>query len=279
MHLGGRDVERGVHHAERREDALVQEVAQRLSGDLLDQIALHVDGRAVRPHGLRLGEQRHLHELVDHRLQRCAGVQHPIVDERAVDRMAGVQDVAQPGGVLHQVAHRHAPAPLDRLGLHVPVGVLPGVDLEIGERRNVSRHRIVELPLAFLVQHHQRHADDRLGHREDAEDRIGLDRIVLADIELADRVAEDQLAVPRQHRDDAGQLAVVDHRLHAGVEPLQPFRRDPDVFRCGDLEIAREFGRRRALERGCAGGHRRQQRREEQVCPPPGQTGLHRDTS
>jgi hypothetical protein len=47
IHLLGRHVERRVLHAERIEDALLQELGKRLARQLLDQVALHVDRDAV----------------------------------------------------------------------------------------------------------------------------------------------------------------------------------------------------------------------------------------
>ena len=58
--------EAGVGHAERLPDALFQECAERLAGDLLDDQAQHVDREAVVPDRARLIEQR--------RAERCRGI-------------------------------------------------------------------------------------------------------------------------------------------------------------------------------------------------------------
>src|SRR5262249_60843228 len=65
-----RHVERRVLHAERLENARAQKVGERLAGELLDEIALHLDADAVRPARTRLPERRTLRKPGDHVLQR-----------------------------------------------------------------------------------------------------------------------------------------------------------------------------------------------------------------
>ena len=181
--------------------------------------------------------------------------------------MTGVQHVAQPGGVFHQVAHGDALTPRYIFDLHLPIGILSRVDLEVSKRGDVFRYRIVELPLAFLVKHHQCHPNDGLGHRIDPEDRVEFDGIVFAHIELADRVGVYYLAVTRQHRHNAGQLAIVNHRLHAGIEPLKTLGRNPDVLGLRGCKVACQLGlsrRRRTLQREYADDHCQEQRHDEE---------------
>ena len=279
MHLGGGHVEGGVDHAQRLEDAFAEELCQRPAGNPLDEVALHVDRDAVRPRRPRLRQQGNRRELVDHRLQRGPGVEDPAVDDGPVHRVARVEHVAQPRGVPHEVAHGDAPPGLDRFDLHLPVVVDAGVDLQVGERGDEPRYRVVELPPSFLVQHHQRRADDRLGHREDAEDGVELHRVVLADVEFAHRVGEDDLPVPRQHGDEARELAVVHQGLHAGVEPLEALGGHPDGGGVGDGEVARRLrpdrGGRRGGELRIAPGERGQRGGSEQERKPPNRVALH----
>ena len=158
----------------------------------------------------------------------------------------------------------------------MPSGFLPAVDFESGELRNVARHGIVELPLSFFVQHHHRHAGDRLAHGVNAENRILLDRVILAHIELANGVEVHDLAVALDECDEAGDLLVVDETLHGSVQAAQPFRGHAHRFGPRGREIAntclRNFGgsRRdgaRPLSRGrqrerCGDEHREQSKRE-----------------
>ena len=50
------------------------------------------------------------------------------------------------------------------------------VDAQVAEGRDELRHRVEERERALLVEHHRRDRGDRLGHRVDAPDRVGLDR-------------------------------------------------------------------------------------------------------
>ena len=144
----------------------------------------------------------------------------------------------------HQLRHRHRPRGVDEPGLAVgPVAV---VHLQLGESWDVARHRVVEAPLALFVEHHQRDAGDRLGHRIDAEDGVALHGRAALDVLDAGDVDVDELAAARHQRHHAGELATVHHPLHAGGEPLEPLRGNPDVGRVDRFQIAR----RRSLRRG-----------------------------
>jgi hypothetical protein len=138
--------------------------------------------------------------------------------------------------VRHQLAHRHLAA--GRLGRGRAVRIGAGEHLELGELRDVPRHRILEAPLSFLVEHHHRCAGDWLGHRVDPEDRVLLNRIALADILHSDGVVMHDLAVARQQRDDAGGPFFVDRPLHRFVDAAQPLGRDANRFGRRDGEIA-----------------------------------------
>src|SRR6516164_10795447 len=64
------DMEAGVVHAEWFENALAQELIERLPGDLSHQITEHVGGVRVVPGGTRREFQRHLRDLRDHVSER-----------------------------------------------------------------------------------------------------------------------------------------------------------------------------------------------------------------
>ena len=81
------------------------------------------------------------------------------------------------------------------------------VDAEIAPLRDVAVHGIVERDAAFLDQHHQREAGERLGHRIDAEDRVFLQRPVALDVHAAERAQVCDLAVALDERQRARQLA------------------------------------------------------------------------
>ena len=101
-----------------------------------------------------------------------------------------------------------------------------------------SRHRIGEEQLPFLEQHHDRDAGHGLGHRGDAEDRIGLHRRLLLDVLEADRVQIDGLPFARDERDDAADFLAIDESLHA-----------PDAGARGDRSRRRHWQVRRVQRR------------------------------
>ena len=234
--LSRRHEEPGVDHAEGLEDALEQELVERLPRQLLDQIALHVDGDAVVPFGARLRPQGQLRELVDHVLERRIRVEDALFPVRARDGVV-VETVVEPARMGQQLAHGHRPR---RRFVHGrAVGVLAGVDPQVGELGDEVGHGVVDLPLALFVEHHQGRRRHRLGHRVDEEDGIGGHRRPRLDVLHPDAVDEGDLAVPREHRHDARQLALVDHPLHPGVEPFEALRGQADGGRVGVAQVAR----------------------------------------
>ena len=100
--------------------------------------------------------------------------------------------------------------------------------LELGKIL-VDRGR--EIELALLDQHHGGDAGDRLGHRGDPEDRIGLQRDGFGTVAKADGSQIGDLAVARDRRNRAREGAGVDLRLLPGSDPRQPRRREAERFR------------------------------------------------
>jgi hypothetical protein len=96
------------------------------------------------------------------------------------------------------------------------------VDAEIAPLRDIAMHRIVERDAAFLDQHHQRDAGERLGHGVDAEDRVFLQRAVALDVHAPERAAMGDLAVALDEGQRAGQFASVQvFLLEEPVDALQ----------------------------------------------------------
>ena len=80
--------------------------------------------------------------------------------------------------------------------------------LHVLELRNVARHRIVEVQLALLDEHHDGDADDRLGHRGDAEHRGRQPSAASIRRSITPCAAMmDHLALARHDRDGAGDVA------------------------------------------------------------------------
>src|SRR5262249_55135935 len=113
------------------------------------------------------------------------------------------------------------------------------------EFRKVRRQRIVDLNLAFLGQHHERHGCDRLGHGSDAEDRIALHRNALLAILETERLEIGDLAVAGDQYDSPWNRTLVDIRLKCAAEPFESCRRKAECFRLHRLRQAFRQGRKR----------------------------------
>ncbi len=152
---------------------------------------------------------------------------------------------------------------------HRSSGIRTSEYFEIGELRDVLGDRIARLPLAFLVQHHHRRADNRFGHRVDAHDGVELHRRLAVDVLEAVGLVLHDLSVPRQQRHDACEMLLVDNALHRRIELFERVAGEPNALRAGKNDLA---GSRRGLparpEHGRRAGLRRrgQQNADEDGC-------------
>ena len=92
--MPGRDFERRVDHAERLEQALVEEVGERLTGNHLDDARRDVDADAVVPARAGVESQRSSREVVNRlgerrRRQVELGVAEELADREVVDEAVG----------------------------------------------------------------------------------------------------------------------------------------------------------------------------------------------
>ncbi len=145
-----------------------------------------------------------------------------------IDRRIAERAVRKARRVPHQIADRDFPLGRDRLVFRTDVNAKP---LQFG---NVLRDRLVELELALLPQHHGGDRGDRLGHRINAEDRVGLHRPALGQVHHSDRLPIDDFAVAGHRRDGPGKLFFLDHFLDDLV----------GTFEFGLLDIPTLAGRR-----------------------------------
>ena len=75
---------------------------------------------------------------------------------------------------------------------------------------------------ALLPQQHRRHRGDRLGHRVDPPQRVGLDRQVGLEVAAAAGRLVGELAVARDLDEVAGEAAVVDVAVEVRADALEP---------------------------------------------------------
>ena len=241
--FASRRVECGLGHLQRRQDAFGQERAERLAGDDFDDAAEHVGRAAVIPFRAGLADQRH---AGDH--GRVFGVgdlaaAQPRLLVELLDRAVAGVVVGQARRMPQQVLHGHLP--LDRH--EVELAVVLDADLLVGKLRNEFGDGIAQDEVAVLDQHHDADRDDRLGHREDAEDAVMRHRRGCRRALPADRIEPADLTAPRHHHRGAGEGSLVDLALEGIRHPLQADARQPDGFRLG-------VGERRGLGGGCRPG-------------------------
>jgi hypothetical protein len=186
--VGARHLEMRVVHPERVEQALAQEAVERLARDHLDHPPHQVEPHRIGPPRARLVDQRKLRHPVGEgvesldrhpaesgqRLQPGDEARdHPALAEALGDRARLDDAVAEPRGVRDQLADGdRADRRLEVVGRDRAVVDL--LHLHVGELRQDLGERLVERELAVVDQHHRRHAGDRLGHRIDAVDALGV---------------------------------------------------------------------------------------------------------
>ena len=174
LDLGG---QHRVGHAERLEDALVEDGAQLLPGELLDdaaqqqEIAVAVEEAAAR---------REVEVAIEH---------------------AGGVEVLRPRGLVEAVAAQAQQleeiGPAARIAHH-----LVDRDRQRRQLREVFVRRIGELELAFRRQHQRRRDGELLADRGDAKTRPGRDRH--AELDAGETIAFAQLDRAAPHDADNG---------------------------------------------------------------------------
>ena len=87
---------------------------------------------------------------------------------------------------------------------------------------DVAAHRVVELERAPLVELHQGHARDRLGHRVDAHDGVALEAPPACHVHQAAGEEQRLPAAPADQQQVARQLAVVDVAAQDRLDPGEP---------------------------------------------------------
>ena len=195
---------------------------------------LHVGRDAVDPLRARLVEQRHAGQLFDESLQRWRR-EWTLGLIQLVNRCVTEKPVGESRSVGHHFAHGRRVHRF--LELRLTRSVRASVDLQVRKLGNVTRQRIVGVPLALLVQLHHGHAGNRLGHGVDLENGVLPHRHFLADVLIAVDVRRHDRPVSRDVRHDARQLAVVYDLLHGDVERAEPLAREADRRRRGGGEF------------------------------------------
>src|SRR5439155_4468078 len=102
---------------------------------------------------------------------------------------------------------------------------------------------------------HGGHRHDRLGHRGDAEDRIGGHRHLGLAVAKAEGIEHHDLAVTRNQHHRTRQLAPLHTFVDAIAEPLQACPEEADLFWSLSFRYALRSNRQRDPERQCDQNH------------------------
>ena len=253
--VGGHE-ERRVRHLQRPVDALGQDLAERLARDDLDHAPEDIGRQAVFPPRPGLVEQRSLAEPFDELVhgQRQRGLVRGLRIHLVDLRRAAVA-VGEARRMPHQILNRHLP--LDGRALEPDLLLLEGGD--------VFRHGVGQQQPAFLVERQRSHRDHRLGHRGDAEDRVGRHRRAGVLVTEADGLQIGDAALAGHQDHGARNAAALDVGAEDLRDAVQTLGREPDLFGLGRRQLRRERAARRDDDE--------QEREGERAAlhdPPPG---------
>ena len=139
--------------------------------------------------------------------------------------------------MVRKAAHMgHQVADQDRANRSDQISV--GLEnLHGAEGWNVFRQRFDQPETSFLKQGHQRRANDRLGHRIEAEDRIGGHRRPRFLVAPAERARVHDFAAAGDERIDPCINAAIDIGLHCRTDTLKAPGAHSDRFRRFDCVV------------------------------------------
>jgi hypothetical protein len=148
-----------------------------------------------------------------------------LAEGRILDEM-----VAEAAHMRHQVTQQDRANRSDQTSVGLK-------DLHAAKSWNVFRHRLDQPEASFFEQRHERNADDRFGHRVQAEDCVRghrLARLLVAPAELA-RVHD--FAATGDQRIDPRVDAAIDVSLHRRSDALEALSAHSGRFRRFDCVI------------------------------------------
>ena len=247
------DVEAGVDHAERLEDASGEELVEWHARHHLDHPSEHVRGHAVVPLPAGLEQQREVGEAVADVGEVGAGRRAPLEAGAAVELVDWVgpqEPVREAGRVGEEVPELHLFR--DRIGDGLRDRA-PPPHPSTGERRDVTADGIGQFDPALLPEHQRSNRGDRLRHRVDAEHRVERDGLSRLDVSLAVRVEVNDLALSGDRQRPAREQAVIDVAAEVRRDPRQALGRATDLVRVHfDLQLGHET----PLDQTCTVGDR-----------------------
>ena len=200
--------QRRVLHAERPEEAVLEDRRERLAVDLLgDEAEQVVVGVVI----FVLGARREFRRPLERHAQDLVRGPHLVrIVVEALRKLRRIGEIEEAGPHLEELADRDL----------VPVG----------NAFDIFRDRIVEAQFAFLDHLHDRGRGHRLGVRGGAEVGVGARRVRGA--KLGRSIAEDDVALRRREQDHgAGQHEILGQAFDAGLKRGRVDRLEPRCVR------------------------------------------------
>ena len=186
---------------------------------------------AVPPLITRRAFQRQFGEAFRHLLQCLVRAADLFLAVEGIDFRLHHEAIGEAGRVCEEIQHFHRPVGLARLVVFAAAAV---ENLDIGKFLDVAGDVMVQAQLAFLEQHHRGQRRDRLRHRIDAENRLRPDGLAAAEFGRPAIVFQRDLAIARNQRRHARQLAGVEIvLLEEGRNRREAFRIEANFMRVG----------------------------------------------
>ena len=138
-------------------------------------------------------------------LHRCGEPERDQIGERPGLHRRGAGRLAETGGMREELRDRE----IRRLARR---------RLQLGKLRQIFRHRIGDVQFAFILQHENRRAGDRLRHRGDPEKRVRRHRPLRRHIGQAGALKMEDLVLRDDHRDRTGDFVFRHHLLNRGTD-------------------------------------------------------------
>src|SRR6516225_1052607 len=151
------------------------------------------------------------------------------IEVHLADRSVFEEVIGQSGGVGKEIADEYR---TNRVGEGLVVS-LPNFYLREGGK--VLGERIEQVEPRFFVERHERRANDRLGHRVDAKNGRGVERLLAGHVTDAAVVKMDDFATAGEERSDAREIARLDICLHLRLDAGEATAIEALRFGSGDL--------------------------------------------
>ena len=182
----GRGAEGSPLHAQRREEASMEDVFERLAFDFLKYPAEHIRRHAVGKCRAGMMGKRQGCQFGDDVVTALVMIGHARCAVGDLHRRVRKLAVGKTRGMAEQVVHQHRAFRFDKVDRPFATdGFAFDGDFHIGQRGEIARNLIgkIETPLLYIGQRNNRGHD--LGKRSQPEKRVGTQRIARLTVAIA----------------------------------------------------------------------------------------------